>query len=86
MGTKNGLIIIFGPITHNISRYLLSLLSLLGALRAKAIIELAMPVPLDNIEEPKPAPKPLHEETFDIGSVSSPEDIPEEPKMAKGIY
>jgi len=31
---------------------------------------------LDNIEEPEPA----HEETFDIGPVSSPEDTPEEPE------
>jgi len=35
-----------------------------------------MPVPLDNIEEPDSAP--VHEETFDIGPVSSPEDTPEE--------
>jgi len=46
------------------------------AARAKAIIESAMPVPLDNIE----GPAPLHEETFDIGPVSSPEDTPEEPE------
>jgi len=32
------------------------------AARAKAIIESAMPVPLDNIEDSDP----LHEETFDI--------------------
>jgi len=46
------------------------------AARAKAIIELAVPIPLDNIEDLAP----LHEETFDIGPVSSPEDTPEEPK------
>jgi len=55
------------------------------AVRAKAIIESAIPVPypsgtLDNIEELKPTPKPLHEDTFDIGPVSNPEDTPEEPK------
>jgi len=55
------------------------------AVRAKATIELAFPVPcpsgnLDNIEEPKPTPKPSHEETFDIGPVSNPEDTPEKPE------
>jgi len=39
-----------------------------------------MPVPLDNIEEHEPTPEPSHEETFDIGPVSNPEDTPEEPK------
>jgi len=47
------------------------------AARARAIIESAMPVPLDNIDEPAPS----HEETFDIGPVSSPEDTPEEPEL-----
>jgi len=46
------------------------------AVRAKAIIESAVPIPLDNIEDLAP----LHEETFDIGPVSSPEDTPEEPE------
>jgi hypothetical protein len=46
------------------------------AARAKAIIESAMPVPLDNINNQAPS----HEETFDIGPVSSPEDTPEEPE------
>jgi len=46
------------------------------AARAKAIIELAMPAPLDNIEDLAPS----HEETFDIGPVSNPEDTPEEPE------
>jgi len=46
------------------------------AARAKAIIELTVPIPLDNIEDSAP----LHEETFDIGPVSSPEDTPEEPE------
>jgi len=46
------------------------------AARAKAIIESAVPVPLDNIEDQGP----LNEETFDIGPVSSPEDTPEEPE------
>jgi len=46
------------------------------AARAKAIIELAVPVPLDNIEDKAPS----NEETFDIGPVSSPEDTPEEPE------
>jgi hypothetical protein len=46
------------------------------AARAKAIIELAMPVPLDNIEDSAQ----LNEETFDIGPVSNPEDTPEEPE------
>jgi len=46
------------------------------AARAKAIIELAMPIPLDNIEDSAPS----HEETFDIGPVSSPEDTLEEPE------
>jgi len=44
------------------------------AARAKAIIESAVPVPLDNIDDPAPS----HEETFDIGPVSNPEDTPEE--------
>jgi len=47
------------------------------AARAKAIIESAMPVPLDNIEDSAP----LHKETFDIGPVSSPEDTPKEPEL-----
>jgi len=46
------------------------------AARAKAIIESAMPVPLDNIDDSAPS----HEETFDIGPVSNPEDTPEEPE------
>jgi len=46
------------------------------ASRAKAIIELAVPVPLDNIDNQAPS----HEDTFDIGPVSSPEDTPEEPE------
>jgi len=46
------------------------------AARAKAIIELAVPVPLDNTDESAQ----LHEETFDIGPVSNPEDTPEEPE------
>jgi len=46
------------------------------AARAKAIIELAVPVPLDNIEDQGPS----NEETFDISPVSSPEDTPEEPE------
>jgi len=46
------------------------------AAKAKAIIELAVPVPLDNIEDFAPS----HEETFGIGPVSSPEDTPEEPE------
>jgi len=46
------------------------------AARARAIIELAMPVPLDNIEDSPPS----YEETFDIGPVSSPEDTTEEPE------
>jgi len=46
------------------------------AARAKAIIEFAVPVPLDNIEDQAPS----HEETFDIGPVSSPEETPEEPE------
>jgi len=44
------------------------------AARAKAIIESAVPVPLDNIDDSAPS----HEETFDIGPVSNPEDTPEE--------
>jgi len=44
--------------------------------RAKNIIESAVPVPLDNIEDQGPS----NEETFDIGPVSSPEDTPEEPE------
>jgi len=44
------------------------------AVRAKAIIELVMPVPLDNVDDLAQ----LHEETFDIGPVSNPEDTPEE--------
>jgi len=44
--------------------------------RAKNIIESAVPVHLDNIEDQGP----LNEETFDIGPVSSPEDTPEEPE------
>jgi len=36
-----------------------------------------MPIPLENIEDSAP----LHEETFDIGAVSSPEDTPEEPEL-----
>jgi len=47
------------------------------AARAKTMIELALPVPLDNIEDSAP----LHEETFDIGPVSNPEDTPEEPEQ-----
>jgi len=47
--------------------------------RAKSIIESAVPVQLDNTEEPEPAP--AQEEAFDIGPVSSPEDTPEEPKL-----
>jgi len=47
------------------------------AARAKAIIESAVPVPLDNIDDSAPS----HEETFDIGSVSNPEDTPEEPEL-----
>jgi len=46
------------------------------AAKAKAIIESAMPVPLDNIEDQGPS----NEETFDIGPVSSPQDTPEEPE------
>jgi len=46
------------------------------AARAKAIIESAVPIPLENIEDSSP----LHEETFDIGPVSNPEDTPEEPE------
>jgi len=46
------------------------------AARAKAIIESAVPVPLDNIDDSAPS----HEETFDICPVSSPEDTPEEPE------
>jgi len=46
------------------------------AAKAKAIIESAMPVPLDNIEDQGPS----NEETFDIGPVSNPEDTPEEPE------
>jgi len=44
------------------------------AARAKAIVELAMPVPLDNIDDSAPS----HEETFDIGPVSNREGTPEE--------
>jgi len=44
--------------------------------RAKAIIESAVPVPLDNIDDSAPS----HEEIFDIGPVSNPEDTPEEPE------
>jgi hypothetical protein len=47
------------------------------AARAKAIIESAVPVPLDNIDDSALS----HEETFDIGPVSSPEDTPEEPEL-----
>jgi len=57
------------------------------AARAKAIIESAVPVPLDNIEDlgslslgRGDSPAPLNEETFDISPVSSPEDTPEEPE------
>jgi len=46
------------------------------AVRAKEIIELAVPVPLGNIDDLAP----LHEETFDIGPVSNPEDSSEEPE------
>jgi len=46
------------------------------AARAKEIIESAVPIPLDNIDDLAPS----HEETFDIGPVSNPEGIPEEPK------
>jgi len=46
------------------------------AARSKAIIESAIPIPLDNIDDSTPS----HEETFDIGPVSSPEYTPEEPK------
>jgi len=46
------------------------------AARAKAIIESAVPVPLDNIDDSAPS----HEETIDIGPFSNPEDTPEEPK------
>jgi len=42
------------------------------AARAKAIIESAVPVPLDSIEDQGPS----NEETFD----SNPEDTPEEPE------
>jgi len=55
--------------------------------RAKAIIESAMPIPLDNIDDSgslslgcKDNLAPSHEETFDIGPVSSSEDTPEEPE------
>jgi len=47
------------------------------AARAKAIIESAVPVPLDNIEDQGPS----NEEAFDIGPVSNPEDTPEEPEL-----
>jgi len=52
------------------------------AVRAKEIIESAMPVAvpsgtLDNIDELAPS----NDETFDIGPVSNPEDTPEKPKM-----
>jgi len=40
---------------------------------------LAVPVPLDNIEDQAPS----HEQTFDIRPVSSPEDTPEEPEPLK---
>jgi len=46
------------------------------AARAKEIIESAVPVPLDNVDDSAP----LHEETFDIGPVSNPEDTPEDPE------
>jgi len=46
------------------------------AAKAKAIIESAVPVPLDNIEDQGPS----NEETFGIGPVSNPEDTPEEPE------
>ena len=57
--------------------------------RAKNIIESAVPVPLDNIEDypgslslaRRDGPGPLTEETFDIGPVSSSEDTPEEPEL-----
>jgi len=47
------------------------------AVRAKEIIESAVPVPLDNIDDLASS----HEETFDIGPVRNPEDTPEEPKL-----
>jgi len=57
------------------------------AARAKAIIESAVPVPLDNIEDQgslslgrRDGLGPSNEETFDICPVSSPEDTPEEPE------
>jgi len=46
------------------------------AVRAKEIIESAVSLPLDNIDDLAPS----HEETFDIGPVSNQEDTPEEPK------
>jgi len=47
------------------------------AVRAKEIIESAMPAPLDNIDDLAP----LNEENFDIGLVGNPEDTPEEPEL-----
>jgi len=49
--------------------------------RGKEIIESAMPVPLDNIDDLAP----LHEETFDIGPVSNSEDTSEEPKLLNEV-